>query len=87
MPLPPGPSICTWKIAIIMMSSFIIPQNHHNFHNINLHPMVDVVCDPNVLEVRPVLLSSLAEVDVQVVQGDWWMGPGKYHCKTQDLCV
>ena len=78
MPLPPGPSICTWKIAIIMMNSFIVPQNHHNFHNIdNLHPMVDVVCDPNVLEVRPVLLSSLAEVDVQVVQGDWWMGPGQ----------
>ena len=69
------------------MISFIIPQDHHNFHNINLHPMVDVVCDPNVLEVRPVLLSSLAEVDVQVVEGDWWMGPGKYHCKTQDLCV
>ena len=39
--------------------------------------MVDVVCDPNVLEVRPVLLSSLAEVDVQVVKGDWWMGPGQ----------
>ena len=39
--------------------------------------MVDVVCDPNVLEVRPVLLSSLAEVDVQVVQGDWWVGPGQ----------
>ena len=86
MPLPPGPSICTWKIAIIMMSSFIIPQNHH-IHNVYLHPMVDVVCDPNVLEVRPVLLSSLAEVDVQVVKGDWWMCPEKYHCKTQDLYV
>ena len=50
--------------------------------------MIDVVCDPDMLEVGSVLLSSsLAEVDVQVVEGDWWMGPGKYHCKTQDLCV
>ena len=30
--------------------------------------MVDVVSDPNVLEVCTVLFSSLAEVDVQVVQ-------------------
>ena len=30
--------------------------------------MVDVVGDPNVLEVCTVLFSSLAEVDVQVVQ-------------------
>merc|ERR1712223_12274 len=34
----------------------------------NLNPMVDVVGDPNVLEVCTVLFSSLAEVDVQVVQ-------------------
>ena len=39
--------------------------------------MVDVVCDPNMLEVGPVLLPSLAEVDVQVVQCDRWVGPGQ----------
>ena len=38
--------------------------------------MIDVVCDPDMLEIGPVLLpSTLAEVDVQVVEGDRWVGP------------
>ena len=37
--------------------------------------MVDVVGDPNVLEVCTVLFSSLAEVDVQVVQSYWRVAP------------
>ena len=49
--------------------------------------MIDVVCDPNVLEVGPtVLLPSLAEVDVQVVQGDWWVGPGQ-QCIVIDIQI
>ena len=37
--------------------------------------MVDVVGDPDVLEVCTVLFSSLAEVDVQVVQSYWRVAP------------
>ena len=38
--------------------------------------MIDVVCDPDMLEVGSVLLSSsLAEVDVQVMEGDRRVGP------------
>ena len=41
--------------------------------------MIDVVCDPDVLEIGSVLLpSSLAEVDVQIVEGDRRVGPQKY---------
>ena len=37
--------------------------------------MVDVVGDADVLEVSTVLFSSLAEVDVQVVQSYWRVAP------------
>ena len=41
--------------------------------------MIDVVSDPDMLEVGSVLLSSsLAEVDVQIVEGDRRVGPQKY---------
>ena len=37
--------------------------------------MVDIVGDPDVLEVRPILLPPLTEVDIQVVQRDGWVTP------------
>ena len=43
--------------------------------------MVDVVGDANVLEVCTVLFSSLAEVDVQVVQSYWRVAPELQHVK------
>ena len=74
-----------WRL--ILFTSASGPQNlhleqscdHHCHlcHPHHFHPMVDVVCDPNMLEVGPVLLPSLAEVDVQVVQCDRWVGPGQ----------
>ena len=43
--------------------------------------MVDIVGDADVLEVCSVLFSSLAEVDVQVVQSYWRVAPELQHVK------
>ena len=47
--------------------------------------MVDVVGDPNVLEVCTVLFSSLAEVDVQVVQSYWRVAPELQRVKKKQV--